>query len=116
MKHISLNTIPEQGVSHNNAIRKRVMLQAGDLPHLSQFAQARFEPGQAAAAHAHADMYEVFFVQSGQGAITVDGEVHPLTPGVCIAVAPGEIHEVRNPGNEQLVLTYFGILQSGGDS
>ena len=116
MKQVSLNTLPDQGVSHNTAIRKQVMLQAGDLPHLSQFAQARFEPGQTAAAHAHADMHEVFFVQSGQGSMIVDGEAHSLAPGVCIAVAPGETHEVCNTGEDLLVLTYFGIIQAGGES
>lgn len=111
MKRVSLNNIPEQGVSHNTAIRKQVMLQKGDLPHLIQFAQARFEPGQVATAHSHADMHEVFLVQSGQGKMTVDGVVHALTPGVCIAVAPGEVHEVHNTGETWLVLTYFGVLQ-----
>ena len=111
MKRVSLNAIPEQGVSHNAAIRKQVMLQKGDLPHLIQFAQAQFGPGQIAGAHTHSDMHEVFFVESGQGVMVIDDEEHTLVPGVCIAVAPGETHEVRNTGAEQLVLTYFGITQ-----
>ena len=111
MKRVSLNAIPEQGVSHNAAIRKQVMLKKGDLPHLIQFAQAQFEPGQVADAHFHTDMHEVFFVQSGEGTMTIDGKPHALNPGVCIAVEPGETHEVRNTGTEQLVLTYFGMLQ-----
>ncbi|MDJ0705031.1 MAG: cupin domain-containing protein [Leptolyngbyaceae cyanobacterium MO_188.B28] len=116
MKQVSLNTLPNQGVSHNTAIRKQVMLQTGDLPYLSQFAQACFEPGQVATAHAHADMHEVFFVQAGQGSMLVDGVAHVLEPGVCIAVEPGEIHEVRNTGDDLLVLTYFGIIQAGEES
>lgn len=110
MKQVSLDTIPQQGVSHNAAIRKQVMLSAGDLPHITQFAQAHFEPGQVAEAHAHRDMHEVFLVQSGEGTMTIDGQHHVLTPGVCIAVAPGETHEVANTGEVMLVLTYFGIL------
>lgn len=112
MKQVSLNTVPAQGVSHNAAIRKQVMLQTGDLPHLVQFAQAQFEPGQVAAAHTHSDMHEVFLVTAGEGTMTVDGHAHPLTPGVCIAVAPGETHEVANTGTAVLVLTYFGIVSS----
>lgn len=111
MKLASLNELPSQGVSHNAAIRKQVMLQAGDLPHLIQFAQACFEPGQVAAAHAHTDLHEVFFVQAGEGTMTVDGTPYELTPGVCLAVSPGEVHEVCNTGNEPLVLAYFGIQQ-----
>ncbi|HEY9886835.1 MAG TPA: cupin domain-containing protein [Candidatus Obscuribacterales bacterium] len=110
MKHVSLHTIPDQAVSHNAAIRKKVMLQTGDLPHLTQFAQAHFPPGQVAATHAHSDMHEVFLVEAGQGTMVVAGQPHNLQPGVCIAIAPGEPHEVRNTGTTTLVLTYFGLL------
>ena len=41
--------------------------------------------------------------------MVIDGETHALTQGVCIAVTPGEMHEVTNTGKEELVLTYFGL-------
>lgn len=109
MKRIALNELPEESVSHNPAIKKKVMLRLGDLPHLTNFSQARFAPGQVASAHAHSDMCEVFFVESGEGVILIDGESHLLTKGVCVAVEPGERHEVRNTGTEELLLTYFGL-------
>ncbi len=109
MKITSLGQLPIETVSHNRAIAKQVMLRTGDLPHLTNFSQARFQPGQVAAAHAHADMHEVFFVEEGGGAIAIDGKTYPLTPGTCIAVAPGESHEVSNTGTAELVLSYFGI-------
>ncbi|MEO1621866.1 MAG: cupin domain-containing protein [Cyanobacteria bacterium J06632_3] len=98
-----------ESVSHNAAIKKQVMLRLGDLPHLTNFSQARFLPGQIADGHAHTDMHEVFFVESGEGTITIDGTDHALLPGVCVAVAPHETHEVNNTGTEDLVLTYFGL-------
>lgn len=109
MKQTALNQLPPEAVSHNPAIQKKVMLRSGDLPHLTNFSQARFAPGQVAAAHAHADMSEVFFVESGQGVIRVNGQDFSLEAGVCIAVEPGEVHEVSNTGTEELVLTYFGL-------
>ncbi|PPT07058.1 putative conserved protein contains double-stranded beta-helix domain [Geitlerinema sp. FC II] len=109
MKHLSLQNIPTQGVSHNPNIRKQVMLKSGDLPHLTNFAQARFAPGQVAAAHSHSDMCEVFFVESGSGTIRIDDTPYPLEPGTCIAVEVGEVHEITNTGNAELVLTYFGL-------
>ncbi len=109
MKYTSLSTQPSQGVSHNPAIRKRVLFQAGDLPHLTNFAQARFAPGQVAGAHHHTDMWEVFLVEAGTGTIWIDGEPQILEPGVCVAVEPGEQHEVANTGATDLVLTYFGL-------
>src|SRR5919204_1251475 len=109
MKTRSLGAIPVEGVSHNPGIAKRVLLRKGELPHLTQFAQARFAPGQVAFAHAHADMYEVFFVESGVGRITVDGCAHHLEAGSCVVVEPGETHELANIGAMELVVTYFGL-------
>jgi len=113
MKHTTLATLTDEAVSHNPAIRKKVMLKPGDLPPLTNFSQARFAPGLIAQAHAHKDMYEVFFVEAGNGTITIDGTPHALLPGTCITVEPGEMHEVANTGSEELVLTYFGLLAHG---
>ncbi len=109
MKLTALSQLPVETVSHNRAIKKQVMLRLGDLPHLTNFSQVRFLPRQIAAGHVHEDMHEVFFVQSGIGRIVIDDVPHDLVPGVCVAVAPGEIHEVSNTGGEALVLTYFGL-------
>jgi quercetin dioxygenase-like cupin family protein len=109
MKHLHLSSLPAEGVSHNPEIGKRVMLRLGDVPHLTNFSQSRFGPGQRATAHSHVDMYEVFFVEEGEGTIVIDGAEYPLAPGVCAMVEPGEVHELRNHGPGELVLTYFGI-------
>ncbi|MBD1910711.1 MULTISPECIES: cupin domain-containing protein [unclassified Leptolyngbya] len=109
MKYVSLPTLPDEGVSHNPAIRKKVMLRPGDLPALTNFSQARLLSGSVAPGHAHADMYEVFFVESGNGTITIDDIPYELRPGVCVTVDLGEVHEVANTGTEELVITYFGI-------
>ena len=105
----SLQTLPNECVSHNPEISKQVMLRAGMLPNLTNFSQARFQPGQVASAHTHSDMYEVFFVESGEGTIHIDGVAYPMKPGTCIAVEPGEVHEVTNGGDQALTLTYFGL-------
>jgi mannose-6-phosphate isomerase-like protein (cupin superfamily) len=104
-----LSEIEGEGVSHDPEIVKRVMLRNGDVPHLTNFSQARFGPGQRVTAHSHADMYEVFFVEAGRGQIIVDGAEYPLEPGRCTLVEPGEVHELLNEGPGELVLTYFGI-------
>jgi mannose-6-phosphate isomerase-like protein (cupin superfamily) len=110
MKLVLLSELPDESVSHNASIKKRVMLASGDVANLTQFAQSRFHPGQVAPAHAHGDMAEIFFVTDGEGAIEVDGTAHRLTPGTCVAIEPGERHEIRNDGAVDLVLTYFGVV------
>ena len=109
MKLTDLNHLPQQAVSHNPEISKKVMLVKGDLLHLTNFSQATFAPGQIATAHAHQDMSEVFFVSAGTGKIRIDEGEYPLSPGVCVAVEVGETHEITNTGTENLVLTYFGL-------
>ncbi|MCA9931579.1 MAG: cupin domain-containing protein, partial [Anaerolineales bacterium] len=86
-----------------------VMLQKGDLPHLTTFAQATFAPGQVTTLHSHTDMTEIFFVESGEGIITVEGAAYALAPGVCIVAEAGEQHQLANDGTAPLVITYFGI-------
>lgn len=113
MKIVTLSQLPAENVSHDPAVQKRVMLRKGDLPPLTNFAQATFAPGQTVTAHAHADMAEVFFVEAGQGIIWVDGAAYELAPGVCVAVAAGETHELKNTGLIPLVLTYFGFETRG---
>jgi mannose-6-phosphate isomerase-like protein (cupin superfamily) len=109
MKRVTLRQVPEEGVSHNPEIKKQVLFRKGDLPHLTSFSRSRLKPGQVSRAHRHADMYEVFFVESGAGAMTVNGQDEQLEPGVCIAVEPGDEHEITNTGTSDLVLLYFGI-------
>ena len=109
MKRVALADLPIERVVHNPAIAKQVMLRLGEVPHLTQFAQARLAAGQVAPGHAHTDMWEIFFVQSGDGAIEIDGAMYALPAGTCVAVAPGETHELRNPGRDELVVLYFGI-------
>jgi quercetin dioxygenase-like cupin family protein len=109
MKITSLNDLPQESVSHNQAIKKQVMLKLGDLPHLTNFSQARFAPGQVAGSHSHQDMCEVFFVEAGEGTIEINNQKYALKPGSCVAVEPNEIHEIVNSGSVDLVLTYFGL-------
>ena len=46
MKITGLDQVPEEPVSHNPAIKKRVLLRSHDLPYLTNFSQAHFAPGQ----------------------------------------------------------------------
>ena len=109
MKITNLQNLAPQAVSHNPEITKKVMLSIGELPHLTNFSQASFAPGQISAAHSHQDMCEVFFVTAGTGIMTIGDRNLNLTPGVCVAVEVGEVHEIVNTGSEELILTYFGL-------
>jgi len=112
MKVTSLNRIAEQAVSHNANIKKQAMIQPGDIPHITNFSRAVFPVGERVQPHRHEDMTEVFFVESGEGLITIDGTTYPLLPGGCITVEPKEEHSLSNTGTQPLALIYFGIVPS----
>jgi len=109
MKIVRFAEIPEEGVSHNPEILKRVILRKNELPHLTNLSMSSFKPGQITEAHAHEDMAEVFLITAGTGCIIVDGKKIPLEEGSCAIVEPGETHQLANCGNESFDLIYFGV-------
>lgn len=110
MKLIKVSELPEKGVSHNERIRKKVILEKGDLPGIAYLSRAVFPPGEKAGSHLHNDMAEVFTAQSGCGEIRVDEVAYVFTAGTTVLVRPGEVHEIINTGTVDLVVSYFGVL------
>ena len=109
MKLINLEKSPWSTVSHNPTIKKRIILNDGELKGISSLSQAIFRPGDVADAHVHTDMAEVFIVTSGRGVIRINGEEHALTTNVVVVAEPHEIHEIANTGDHNLIITYFGV-------
>ncbi len=109
MKITSLNDIPFSEVSHNQNIKKQVMIQSAEINKITNFSRATFPPGECAPAHSHNDMTEVFFIVSGSGEIRINQKNYSLTTGNCITVEPGESHELVNSGETDMVVIYFGI-------
>lgn len=110
MKQVSLATLPLREVSHNPLIKKQMMIGFDELKPLTQFARAVFPAGEKAPGHSHDNMAEVFFVERGCGNMRINGVDHRFMQGECITVHPGEIHELGNPGTEELVVLYFGVF------
>jgi quercetin dioxygenase-like cupin family protein len=110
MHLINRSQIAETGVSHDSRIRKRVLIENGRIPKLTNFSQSKIKPGQHCPAHNHPDMWEVYLVESGQGIIVLNGEKINLQPGDRLIVEPGEEHSMQNhSATDDLLLTYFGI-------
>jgi hypothetical protein len=53
MKRIDLSQLVDEPVSHNPEIKKRVLFSNGEIPNITQYAQARLELGQVASGHTH---------------------------------------------------------------
>ena len=62
-----------------------------------------------AGSHLHNDMFEVFSVVSGCGEIRINDVGYVFTAGTTVVVEPGEVHEIINSGDTDLVVSYFGV-------
>ena len=109
MKICSLEAIDFTSVSHNQMIKKQVMLENGELSTITTFAHAIFPPGESAPCHQHDDIGEVFLIESGEGLMRVNDTEYRLYSGLCITVEAGERHEIVNTGHVELVVIYFGV-------
>lgn len=111
MKKISIKDLVEEGVSHNPEIRKKVIIKKGEVPHLTNYSQSCLKPGQITTNHVHENMFEIFHVVSGQCEIKIGEEVEILQKDECAIIYPDEWHIVKNVGEDDLILRYFGILE-----
>lgn len=108
----SINSAPEEPVSHNPAAKKQVWFRKGELPPFTQIARVVVPPGEVLTAHAHADMHELFIILEGTARMAIDDHAHDLNPGDAIALTPSETHELSNPSHEPLVFIVAGWAES----
>jgi mannose-6-phosphate isomerase-like protein (cupin superfamily) len=60
------------------------------------------DPGHRLSYQRHAHRSEHWFVVSGHGVVTIDGDDRPVAPGSAIDVPVGSAHRITNPGPEPL--------------
>lgn len=110
MKLVQLDKIDARPVSHAGGIMRKVLLGEGDLPASVRLSHALFKPGESVEMHKHESLFEVFYVLSGQGLLTVEGRPVDIGGGSCFMVEPGEMHALINDGNVDMALIYFGLI------
>ena len=58
--------------------------------------------------HYHSGYHEVYFVLSGHGEISLDGEVFELRPGAAVTIPSGVVHALKASPGEVLQFVIFG--------
>ena len=67
------------------------------------FRKRALHPGSGIGLHTQTED-EVYYVLSGKGEMTLDGERHDITPGTAILTRTGSSHSLKQVGSEDLVI------------
>jgi mannose-6-phosphate isomerase-like protein (cupin superfamily) len=95
---------------------KRVLLQKADFRagHVQMVNWARLPPGNRFAAHYHEDMQEVFVIVRGTAELTAGGETVTLGRGDAVLIDHHEVHQMSNPGPEEVEYLAIGVSRGAG--
>ncbi len=103
MKIQNYESMKQQPVTMEGSAGCQVRWLIGQNEHAPNFAMRQFEVavGGHTPKHFHPYEHEVFVLR-GQGQIMENDQSRPINAGDCIYVAPDEIHQFRNTGNQPL--------------
>ena len=87
------------------------VLAAADLAgrHLNFFHDDVLAPGVSIGVHHHSQDEEYYYILSGRGKMTLDGELFPVAAGDITAVYPGGCHGLENDGDEDLRIIVISV-------
>ena len=66
-------------------------------------AEATLPPGAATTPHRHPRSEEIYYILSGKGEMSVEGESAAVGPRTGVLIPPGARHTIRNTGQADLV-------------
>ena len=91
------------GLEGVKGVTKQLVVGSADGAPNFSFRVFTVEPGGHSPHHSH-DVEHLNLVLSGQGALVDgDGNLNPITAGEFAFVAPHDVHQFRNTGNEPFV-------------
>ena len=77
----------------------------------------RVPPGETVRpAHSHTEGEELIYIMSGTGQAWVDGEIQPMHTGTAVLFEQGQVHMIRNVGDEEMKVVCFFAPPTGLDN
>lgn len=83
-------------------IQEVLGVQAGSV-HSHSVAEITIPPGSTAMPHFHKKTEETYLILSGTATIQIQDEQLDITTGEAVLIEPGEVHQIMNNGEENLV-------------
>jgi mannose-6-phosphate isomerase-like protein (cupin superfamily) len=101
MDIVNLNSAPPFITKDGSEIRELLAHRNSAIANQS-LAEARVPVGVTTIAHYHIRTEEIYYLLEGEGEMQIEGEWHHVRPGDAIAIPPGKIHQIKNPGPNEL--------------
>ena len=103
MKVTHFQDVPQQPVDMEGTRGCQVRWLVGEPEGAPTFAMRQFEvaPGGFTPHHSHPYEHEVYVLE-GRGEVMDGGTPRPLWPGAVVYVAPNDVHQFRNTGDQPL--------------
>ncbi len=98
----NIGSVPAFTTKDGSEIRE-VLAHRNSVIRQQSLAEARVAPGQTTTAHYHPQSEEIYYLLAGQGQMRLGNELRHVAVGDAIAIPPGEVHQIRNTGEETLI-------------
>ncbi len=89
-------------IPYQRIMTPMMMPDTADCPINYSIHMTEWNPGSQVDDHLHEDAMETMYCLSGHGTATCNGIEYDLVPNSMITAAPGEMHCIRNTGDEVL--------------
>lgn len=92
-------------------VLKKVLFNAEDFDPacgLRMLNYAVIQPGESFRSHFHESLEEVFYILTGKGELTIDGETRPISAGMAVIIPKKAVHSMKNVGTDPLEYLAFG--------
>jgi len=83
---------------------------AAPMERVRFFTRCTIEPGVSRDDHRHADQEQLYYIISGRGWMTVDGEKQPVRDGDLVYIPRHAVHNIGNDGDETLEMLLIGVM------
>ena len=104
----SEQNVPEEPISHDPELRKRVLFRSGECHSALQMLNtARLKSGQSFSNHNHPTMEEFFYVLEGRLDFELSDQHVSLSVGQALRISPGVPHRARALGDTRFLT--FGV-------
>lgn len=105
----STDDLPHVEIAKNPATTKKVLVERGNLGHVTQISLAYHPKGQGCGLHDHPDMDEFFLVFGGTGEVTIGDDIYEAKVGDFFSAPRGVPHNLVGTSSQQFVVQCIGV-------